>query len=192
MLRSLWAALSLRRTARLPGRRSLLPTALAILLGPPLLAAQAPARAPLGIFGFAPGDSLRQIRAALSARHGSGWVCRGSRADASVVECRGSFPDPLHRNPVTLWLSAIDGRAGILTLQAMLTPAGLAEWQDGLSASYGPAPAERRGPLRMMQWIRSGRMLRLTWHAGARGIEASISLVDGGILDRWGRPRSGG
>ncbi len=39
----------------------------------------------------------------------------------------------------------------------------------------------------MMQWVRRGRMLRLTWRTDRRGRTASVSLVDGRVLDAWGR-----
>ena len=146
----------------------------------------------LGIFGFGPGLTLDQTRAALTANHGWGWSCRDAREDSTVTECRGAFQEPLRRIPVQVWLSAMGGRVGILTLQATLTPVGLGEWQAALSESYGPVRVVQRGPLRMMQWVRHGRMLRLTWLPHPDRIDASISLVDGVILDRWGRPRSGG
>lgn len=146
----------------------------------------------LGIFGFGPGLTLDQVRAALTGNHGRGWSCRDAREDSTVTECRGTFQEPLHQIPVRLWLSAMGGRVGILTLQATLTPSDLGEWQAALSETYGPVGVEERGPLRMMQWVRRGRMLRLTWLPRPDRIDASISLVDGPILDRWGRPRSGG
>ena len=40
----------------------------------------------------------------------------------------------------------------------------------------------------MMQWVRQGRMLRLTWRIEKSQKLASVSLVDGRLLDDWGRP----
>jgi hypothetical protein len=42
----------------------------------------------------------------------------------------------------------------------------------------------------MMQWVRRGRMLRLTWRAEKNSKTASVSLVDGRVLDAWGRSRA--
>ena len=42
----------------------------------------------------------------------------------------------------------------------------------------------------MMQWVRRGRMLRLTWRAEKGAKVASVSLVDGRVLDAWGRSRA--
>jgi hypothetical protein len=37
--------------------------------------------------------------------------------------------------------------------------------------------------------VRRGRMLRLTWRLERSGKVASVSLVDGRVLDDWGRVR---
>ena len=47
-----------------------------------------------------------------------------------------------------------------------------------------------QGTQRMLQWVRRGRMIRLTWRAEAGQQVASVSLVDGQVLDNWGRSRS--
>jgi hypothetical protein len=44
----------------------------------------------------------------------------------------------------------------------------------------------------MMQWVRQGRMLRLTWRIEKSQKLASVSLVDGHLLDDWGRTRETG
>jgi hypothetical protein len=41
-----------------------------------------------------------------------------------------------------------------------------------------------------MQWVRRGRMLRLTWRMERGQKVASVSLVDGRVLDDWGRSRT--
>ena len=41
----------------------------------------------------------------------------------------------------------------------------------------------------MMQWVRQGRMARLTWKVQRNERVASVSLVDGHVLDGWGRER---
>ena len=42
----------------------------------------------------------------------------------------------------------------------------------------------------MMQWVRRGRMIRLTWRMEKGNRTASVSLIDGHVLDAWGRARS--
>jgi hypothetical protein len=41
-----------------------------------------------------------------------------------------------------------------------------------------------------MQWVRQGRMLRLTWRTDKENRPVSVSLVDGHVLDAWGRDRT--
>jgi hypothetical protein len=41
----------------------------------------------------------------------------------------------------------------------------------------------------MMQWVRDGRMVRLTWRVDRDERIASVSLVDGQVLDGWGNNR---
>ena len=42
----------------------------------------------------------------------------------------------------------------------------------------------------MMQWVRQGRMMRLTWRTEKDNKPVSVSLVDGRVLDAWGRDRT--
>ena len=60
----------------------------------------------------------------------------------------------------------------------MTCPAGMARWRPGV-----------QGAQRMMQWVRQGRMIRLTWRTDRWAPAISVSLVDGRILDGWGKKR---
>lgn len=93
---------------------------------------------------------------------------------------------------MNLWLSAMDGRVGVLTLSGAVTAQQLADWRSELEGSYGPSEMRVQGVQRMLQWIQSRRMLRLTWREDPDSTVASVSLVDGKILDAWGKhPRPG-
>ena len=59
--------------------------------------------------------------------------------------------------------------------------------KQALERSYGVVGASVQGGQWMLQWIRRGRMLRLTWRAESGGKIASVSLVDGRVLDGWGK-----
>jgi hypothetical protein len=50
--------------------------------------------------------------------------------------------------------------------------------------------AKAQGSQWMMQWVRRGRMLRLTWRTDRGKRTASVSLVDGRVLDAWGQKRA--
>jgi len=89
-------------------------------------------------------------------------------------------------------VSALDSAAGVITLSAPVDPATLRAWRDQLNRRYGAVGTTTQGSQRMMQWVRRGRMLRLTWRPEGDSTTASVSLVDGRVLDRWGQdPGSG-
>ncbi len=122
--------------------------------------------------------------------------CRAGVADPRLLECRGGLPELASGRSVDIWVSVINGRAAITTLSARLTEARLARWRELLEGRYGASRERRQGAARMLQWVRGGRVLRLTWRPKGREFEASVSMVDGPLLDAWAnegkRPRSPG
>jgi hypothetical protein len=142
---------------------------------------------PLAFVGIRAGAPLEEITAELARRRGR-LRCDASKSDPRVRECRGTLPDS-GAGRLAVWVSAIDGAAGVITLSASVSPAALRDWRLDLVRRYGRVDAAAQGTQRMMQWVRRGRMLRLTWRPEGDGTTASVSLVDGGVLDRWGRAR---
>ena len=112
--------------------------------------------------------------------------CDRARRDRRVMECRGTVTDSALGVPVEVWVSAIDSVSGVLTLSAELDAETLDRWRRRIEASYGRVTIRAQGSQRMMQWVRRGRMLRLTWRTERGKRTASVSLVDGRVLDRWG------
>jgi hypothetical protein len=145
---------------------------------------------PLAFLGIRAGTPLEELSAELRRRHGH-LRCRDARSDPRVRECRGALPDSL-AGEVAVWVSTMDGTAGVITLSAPVTDSGLRAWRDDLARRYGGVTTAAQGTQRMMQWVRRGRMLRLTWRTERTGTTASVSLVDGRVLDRWGRERNPG
>jgi hypothetical protein len=90
---------------------------------------------------------------------------------------------------VEVWVSAIDSAAGVITLSTMVAPDQLDRLRQDLQDRYGYVGQKVQGAQRMLQWVRRGRMLRLTWRLEKKGRVASVSLVDGRVLDSWGRAR---
>jgi hypothetical protein len=86
----------------------------------------------------------------------------------------------------------MDSAAGIITLSAAVDSSGLRRWRDDLERRYGRVPVRTQGGQSMLQWVRRGRMLRLTWRHERGGLTASVSLVDGRVLDAWGAQRAAG
>ena len=62
-------------------------------------------------------------------------------------------------------------------------------FDDLFAEGNAKVDAQVQGTQWMMQWVRQGRMLRLTWRIEGGGKTASVSLVDGRVLDAWGRAR---
>ncbi len=159
-----------------------------LLLVYPGTAAQA-LDSPLEFFGFRAGAPLAELDARLRELGGSRLRCARAKADPRVQECRAVVSDPVLGGSVDLWISAIDSAAGVITLSGSVDPDQLDRWRSELQDSYGQVGARVQGSQWMMQWVRQGRMLRLTWRVDQGTKLASVSLVDGRILDRWGRSR---
>jgi len=176
----------LRLLASLAAAGVIVPTAAAA--SEPQRAAAADTAA-LEFGGFRAGARLDEIDALVRRREGN-LRCDRARADRRVTECRGRFLDSDSGEAVTLWISAIDSVAGIITLRAETPGDRLDRWRDGIVARYGKVGARAQGTQWMMQWVRRGRMLRLTWREERGGRVASVSLVDGRVLDGWGRDRA--
>ena len=169
--------------------------ALALVLGiafsptPARAAPVPPDSATLQFHGFRAGARLHELESRLRTLNGGKLRCEGAKADRRVSECRGGFTDAELGGRVDVWISAIDSVAGIITLSAGVDGGRLDRWRQGIEARYGRVGARAQGSQWMMQWVRRGRMLRLTWRLEQAGKVASVSLVDGRVLDAWGRSR---
>jgi hypothetical protein len=141
----------------------------------------------LEFLGFQAGAQLTDLDAQVRRGGGHSLRCKRSRIDIRVMECRAQL---LERGAlVDVWVSAIDSAAGVITLSGAMSQTQLEEWRTKLQERYGKVEARVQGSQRMLQWVRHGRMLRLTWRLESSGKVASVSLVDGRVLDNWGRDR---
>jgi hypothetical protein len=159
----------------------ILPTALAwsAWFAPiPALPASQQDTSALRFLGVRAGAPLQEIAAEVRRRGGT-LHCDQSKTDPRAADQRG----------VTVWVSAIDSAAGVIALSAPVSQATLRTWRDQLTRHYGTVAMATQGKQKMMQWVRRGRMLRLTWRPEGDGTTASVSLVDGLVLDRWGQER---
>jgi hypothetical protein len=116
---------------------------------------------------------------------GPGLTCRQAKADRRLRDCRAVIADPTTGKPLSVWLAAIDSSVGVLTVSASLNSTELAAWRIELESTYGPRPTAVQGTQRMLQWVRGSQMLRLTWRVSGGQVEASVSVVDGPVLDGW-------
>ena len=140
----------------------------------------------LAFLGFPAGASLAEVSHQTAALGGS-LHCSRAKADSHVLECRATMTDSDLEAPVDLWLSAVDSVSSVLTLAGTLDGKQLDRWREALVSRYGPVDAKVQGNQWMMQWVRHGRMLRLTWRLQGNEKLASVSLTDGQVLDSWGR-----
>jgi hypothetical protein len=156
----------------------------------PSHAAPAPAdTAPLEFYGFRAGARLDQIQALVRSLDGGRLKCDQAKADRRVTECRAVLTDAELGGPVDLWISAIDSVAGVITISGGVAADQLDRWRQTIERRYGRVDAQVQGSQSMMQWVRRGRMLRLTWRIDGGEKLASVSLVDGRVLDAWGGGR---
>jgi hypothetical protein len=174
----------------IPGRVLALASLLLLLVAGPATGALAqPDTTALHFLGFRAGARLDELSAQLRRMGGGPLRCRRSRIDPRVMECRGALREPELGGMVELWVSAIDSTAGVITLSGAVVPDQLDRWRQALQDRYGLVGSKVQGTQRMLQWVRRGRMLRLTWRLEGSGRIASVSLVDGRVLDDWGRAR---
>ncbi len=149
-----------------------------------------PDTARLEFHGFRAGDRLADIAKHVHALDGGKLRCERAKVDHRITECRGLVSDAALGGPVQLWLSAVDSVTSVLTISGEVGPDQLDAWRSGLETRYGRVGAKVQGPQWMMQWVRQGRMIRLTWRISHGEKVASVALVDGRVLDAWGRDRA--
>jgi hypothetical protein len=145
--------------------------------------------APLEFHGFRAGATLAELQTLLQALDGGRLRCERAKADRRVSECRAAVTDVELGERVNLWVSAIDSVASVITLSSTVSAGQLDHWRRTIERRYGRVDATVQGSQWMMQWVRQGRMLRLTWRIERGEKVASVSLVDGRVLDAWGRDR---
>jgi hypothetical protein len=142
----------------------------------------------LQFHGFRAGAPLDELDGLIRRLDGR-LRCDRAERDRRVSECRGTVRDSAMGGAVQVWVSAIDSVAGVITLSAPVDDATLDRWRKLIESRYGRVSAKAQGSQRMMQWVRRRRMLRLTWRTDRGERTASVSLVDGRVLDEWGRNR---
>jgi hypothetical protein len=151
------------------------------------VAAIVPDTSALEFLGFRAGARLEDLALHLRATGAGKMRCRQSKVDRRVRECRAALNGQQLAGAAELWVSAMDSLAGVITVSGILDPAQLEGWREALETRYGRVHVRAQGGQSMLQWVRRGRMLRLTWRLERGEKVASVSLVDGRVLDGWGR-----
>lgn len=166
--------------------------ALATLLAPAAAYATpaAPDTTALQFHDFRAGARLDEIQTVLKRFGGGRLRCDRAKGDRRVSECRAVVQLADLGGAVDLWVSAVDSVASVITLSGDGAGGQLDRWRRSIERHYGSVGAKVQGPQWMMQWVRQGRMLRLTWRTDRDQRPVSVSLVDGRVLDAWGRGRA--
>jgi hypothetical protein len=144
----------------------------------------------LQFHSFRAGARLDELDQVIRRLDGGRLRCERSKRDRRVSECRGTVRDSALGGAVKVWASAMDSVAGVITLSAGVDGETLDRWRGLIESRYGRVGAKAQGSQWMMQWVRRGRMLRLTWRTDRGERTASVSLVDGRVLDAWGESRT--
>jgi len=141
----------------------------------------------LDVLGFRPGATHAAAEAAVRNQRGR-WSCRQSAVDPRFTECLGSIA-PVGEPPLDLTASLVHDSVAVLLLSGTVADADLRRWRAHLDARIGPATERHAQGQTVWQWVRAGRMIRITSRAEGGTQRASISLVDGRLLDGLGEPR---
>lgn len=144
----------------------------------------------LRFMGFQAGMPLEMAAGNLAELSGTDLSCTRSTVDQRVSECRARLPDPITSNEVDVLISALDSLVTIVALSGRVSEVQLQAWTSSLVSAYGRVEPATQGSQKMLQWVRHRQMLRLTWREHADSTLASVSLIDGPLLDGWQRGRT--
>ncbi len=156
-----------------------------LLVPLPLLAQAAPATDPLSIFGIRAGAPVSEVAEIIADRDGGHLRCDRSKVDVRVEECRATVTVPEAAEPLELWMSAVDSITSVLTVAGNFAPDELDQLRRAFERRYGRVNAKAQNSQWMMQWVRKGTMIRLTWRAQQGAKATSVALIDGNVLDAW-------
>jgi hypothetical protein len=165
--------------------RTALSLAFLVLVSSPVLAQAAAATDPLVIFGIRAGAPVREVAEIIADRDGGHLRCDRSKVDVRVEECRATVTVPEAAEPLELWMSAVDSITSVLTVAGNLAPDELDQLRRSLERRYGRVNAKAQNSQWMMQWVRKGTMIRLTWRAQQGAKATSVAIIDGNVLDAW-------
>jgi hypothetical protein len=145
----------------------------------PGLAAQEPATVPLSFQGIQPGMTWHSVESVV-ANQGGTLQCQATR-EPRLHACTARLT--VAGDVLIVTLSLVDSRVGIALVTARLPAERIARWHAELVNRYGERQPTRHPGQESFQWIHAGQMLRLTVRREAGGLTASVSLLDGALLD---------
>jgi hypothetical protein len=146
------------------------------------------AQAPLQFLGFRPGVP-REVLEQVVRGHGGPWACRRSTVDTRFTECQGRITPPGEPD-LSLIASLVHDSVAVVLLSGAVAESDLRRWRADLDDRIGPATVRQSQGQTTWQWIRARRMIRITTRLDGGARVASVSLVDGVLLDGLEAPRA--
>ncbi|MBM4187132.1 MAG: hypothetical protein FJ206_07450 [Gemmatimonadetes bacterium] len=117
------------------------------------------------------------------AKLGGRLSCRASSVDRRFAECGATLTAAPDGRRWELLASMVDGTGAVLLLKTSVEAPDVAAMRAQLTTDLGRPNYRKQGEQQSFEWIRSGRMLRLTSRPERGKTVVSVSLVEGSVLD---------
>lgn len=136
----------------------------------------------LGMLGLGPGVVQSDLQERV-AKLGGRLTCRASSVDRRFTECTASLVRAPDGRRWELLASVVDSTSAVILLQTTVSAKDLETMRDDLAAALGRPNYRKQGSQQSYEWVRSGRMMRLTSRVERGLLQLSVSLVEGSVLD---------
>lgn len=145
--------------------------------------ARGQSRAPaLQLMGLEPGIEQRELKERV-AKLGGSLNCRNSARDSRFAECTAGLTKTPDGRPWQLLASLIQDSAAVILVSVGSSAPEVARLREALAEELGRPNLRRQADQEAYEWVRAGRMMRLTARSEAGRVTMSVSLVEGSLLD---------
>jgi hypothetical protein len=134
------------------------------------------------MLGLAPGLPHGELQNQV-AKLGGKLSCKPSTVDRRFTECTASLSQAPDGRRWELRASLVDGGSAVTLLKTTASAKAVEALRAELIDTYGRPNYRQQGSQTSYEWIRAGRMMRLTSRPQRDLVEVSVSLVDGPALD---------
>jgi hypothetical protein len=133
------------------------------------------------MLGLAPGGTPGELRDDV-AKLGGRLSCKASTTDPRFTECTAAFNDSGSLR-WDLRASLVDSTSAVILLKTTASKDELTSLRTTLTKSLGRPNYRQQAGQTSYEWIRAGRMMRLTSRTEKGALQLAVSLVDGAALD---------
>jgi hypothetical protein len=132
---------------------------------------------------LAPGTGQSELQEQV-AKLGGRLGCKASTVDRRFTECAATLTQTPDRRRWDLLATMVDGISGVILLKTTLASSKeLEAIRTGLTSSLGRPNYRKQASQTSFEWVRAGRMMRLTSRTERGQLQLSVSLVEGQVLD---------